>query len=136
MVVSFDEESPLPPAPGPAPHAGANLRVWPTRDLVLAYKGALLSSKLPDEAKFQEVMNELRRRPSSFIYPYTKGPDIANDGLGYGESVSVTLACLPSGQPDAQLVVHTARRTRSGLTTLEERSTLTASASPGHSAKR
>ena len=43
------------------------------------------------------------------LYPFTKGIDLTNDGLGYGEETSLPLR-LPDGTPATRI----ARRTRTG----------------------
>src|SRR5687768_13517118 len=77
-----------------ADQSSPNLRVWPTRDLVTAFKGLLTErdARLPTK-----LAEELKHRPKGNIYPYTRGPDLANDGIGYGDTVRVTLMC-PEGR--------------------------------------
>lgn len=114
---------------GPPPPLKPDL--WPTRDLVTAFKGLLMA---PVEATQSAgdtsvclppgLREALKARPNANIYPYTKGPDLASDGIGYGEKVTVSLICEVEGAQGKhsaarRVVTHGAVRTRSGLLPLE-----------------
>jgi hypothetical protein len=106
---------PPPPISGKARAKEAPIfGLWPTRDLVTAFKVSLretgrMPSDLPDVFK---------SRPNANVYPYTKGPDFGNDGIAYGDVIAVSLLS-PTSDATAEVAPFVARRTRSGVTPLE-----------------
>src|SRR6478735_3219977 len=107
---------------------------WPLRDLVVSYKGCLKrrgeaqkraqaegrarTEGSPTRTLPEAVTKTFTTRPTANMYPYTKGPDFGNEGLGYGDLVRVKL--LIGQSQKLQSVPHLARRTRSGITPLVE----------------
>jgi hypothetical protein len=77
----------------------------PPDDVALAQRKALLR-----HARLED--GELEGKPGTYpIYPYTKGPNFANDGVGYGEALRV----MARGGADAnESAPGYSRRTRSG----------------------
>jgi len=58
----------------------------PIRDAVAAYRAVLLRDKGKHDA-ISSTLTNARLNIAFRMYPYTKGPDLTNDGLGYGERI-------------------------------------------------
>lgn len=79
----------------------------------------------------EESANQLAAHRSARVYPYTKGIDLTNDGLAYGEEVGQVLASTVKGALRRTPTV--SRRTRSGRQETRE-SDVGAAASGGRTA--
>ncbi|HXS18115.1 MAG TPA: hypothetical protein VN764_13050, partial [Polyangiaceae bacterium] len=58
----------------------------PIRDAVAAYRAVLCRDR-GQHGAVSATLKTARSNLAVRIYPYTKGPDLSNDGLGYGERI-------------------------------------------------
>lgn len=58
----------------------------PIRDAITAYRAVLCRDR-GLHTGVSSTLTEARSDLAIRMYPYTKGPDLSNDGLGYGERV-------------------------------------------------
>jgi hypothetical protein len=105
-------------APHPSPRS-----IWPAQALVQVFKAYLVdkANGKPRDASVESAIEAFRNQePEWQTYPYTRGPNFANDGVGYGETVDITFHTPVSGTSGDQFERRRFRRTRSGLAELVE----------------
>jgi hypothetical protein len=106
------------PVPSPIPAKRAELN-----PMLIATIARLLPAQA-SKLSLNGALAELGTRSTPNMYPYAKGPDFSNEGIGYGDVVNVDMICSEKGRPS--IAAHSARRTRSGLTALTKRNELLA----------
>jgi hypothetical protein len=95
--------------------------VWPAQALVEVFKAYLIDTAngKPRDASVESAIEDFRNQdPEWQTYPYTRGPNFANDGVGYGEAIDVSFHGSASTTPGSQFKRRRFRRTRSGLAEL------------------
>jgi hypothetical protein len=105
-----------PPAPPVTPERAAVAGIVPLEDAVLIQRRLLKNRRYSPELQIGQ--GELPYQ----AYPYTKGPDLSNDGIGYGEILSVDVCRLKEcieltrheSPPELHVETGFSRRTRSG----------------------
>ncbi len=114
----------------------ADLDAFPLSDVIVATKNAQRAgekyqgrSREPAPGEGDEKGDEIdptMLADEARIYPYTKGIELTNDGVGYGEQVTVVVLKTKKGTPgsvpaNVETVERFERRTRSGSRFLIER---------------
>jgi hypothetical protein len=108
------------PEPSPSPIPAKRAELNPKLIELIARLLPAQASKL----SLHGALAELGTRSTPNVYPYAKGPDFSNEGIGYGDVVNVDMICSENGRPS--IAAHSARRTRSGLTALTKKDELLA----------
>jgi hypothetical protein len=104
---------------------------WPISDLVAVYRNRLrdkdevayLGSRILNLALREQLESQRPREPEppepldkmQLTYPFTKGVDLTNDGMGYGEMVIFTLS-----EECGERIPRRSRRTRTGARPLPD----------------